>query len=270
MADDARHAVVESLKFTAREVSNNLRQDIAGAIYDATGLHGDTWATVSDVASEHALADAVMAVVEPLADENTRLVAELDKTREVLGRTAEVTAERDQARASVEHLRGDFAKVRTERDSLLVELESSQDREKALEESRFRWAEEAAQRETERDGMTRLAADANEQLAAVRAAAGLLPEDWRKRLADDYPDQVIDLIETPAIKLMREGIERSQADRRRQCRWWSASGRQCTEWNSADSDYCEHHTTMRIAVTGTRFARWESYDWNRVDDHQER
>jgi hypothetical protein len=45
---------------------------------------------------------------------------------------------------------------------------------------------------------------------------------------------------------------------KRQCAWWHDT-KQCPEWNQEDSDYCDHHTTMRVTEFGTRFARWAKY-----------
>lgn len=83
-----------------------------------------------------------------------------DKLDAVMALVGQIERERDEARASVEHLRGDYRRIRKDRDRLLLAWRSARRRALRLRgerdtlkdlradrdaerESRFRWAEEA-------------------------------------------------------------------------------------------------------------------------------
>lgn len=128
-------------------VSDNLRQDIAGAIYDATGLRGEAWATASDVADEYVLADAVLAVVQPLVDERDRLKDE----------AVHYIAQR----LALDEVAKHADALRVERDRLLW----------LHAEAVWNWRHLADRHDR-----------ALEREHALRASAVVLPEDWRERL----------------------------------------------------------------------------------------
>ncbi len=224
--------------------------------------------------------DELQRCLDRWVDQNTRLAQQRDEARQVV--------------KQVNNNCADFAEaLGLSRDAYGDEIVAAA---RELRESRFRWAEEAAQLQAKLDQPCGSCHPCSNYADQTWRAAGRKPphvHQWDEasallqayRAREDHEvvfpqfwyDQVTDTAHASDRQAaLREllaswrptAVEAAPrpAMPRRQCCWYGDSDRRCPDYGVEDSDYCKHHTTLRIQRYGTQFARWESYGSDGLDE----